>query len=362
VFFSATSLDNGTKVQKIIRSPLSSSFEHLDPSAKEFLVDAGVVLENLGPAPTISASLPNLNSFLSEGRFMSKFTDSLPLDNNNRFTYKFTSFVDPMSATPGRSTPVPSEDLKSMLTPKVPYTELKSESLIVKVEKLNDAVSSQIPSFAANRSQISKLASPRDFSKKLSTFGADPDQSKILESDIPAPSSLNRYSKYGRFIRSQHLTSSQSGDPSTSLVDLSRKDLPESQSKLPGLVYSKAINGSSSIKNDVKNLTSPTKVSLAADQTKISKLSPKQRPKSEHITYQVSKLAVPKKSIVAVQTLIEVPVNKQNKPLPENPMVNKPYPALPKRKSLLKPPTDVPTRLDFKPFIYSKETSWALWG
>ena len=44
------------------RQPYSSSLENLDPSAKEFLVDAGVILDNTNNALTSASSMPNLNA------------------------------------------------------------------------------------------------------------------------------------------------------------------------------------------------------------------------------------------------------------------------------------------------------------
>jgi hypothetical protein len=50
------------------QQPYSSSLENLDPSAKEFLVDAGVTLDKSSILSTVSSSMPNLskiNGFLA---------------------------------------------------------------------------------------------------------------------------------------------------------------------------------------------------------------------------------------------------------------------------------------------------------
>ena len=50
------------------QQPYSSSLENLDPSAKEFMVDAGVVLDKSSIINTVSSSMPNLsrmNGFVS---------------------------------------------------------------------------------------------------------------------------------------------------------------------------------------------------------------------------------------------------------------------------------------------------------
>lgn len=372
----------------------------MDPSAKEFLVDAGVVLENLGPAPIISASLPNLNnlnSFLSESNFASRMGDSMPL------AYKFSSYLDSASGVAtGRGTPIPSDEMKngmkissklfsiSQSNAKIP--EKSNESLPLNEDKQTNGFSSQIPSFAS-KSHISKLGQPqnlRDIKKPHpESTDSDLEQSKTggsskleygerkdPQGSIPAPSSLNRFGKYGRFIRSQNLSSNKSGEPSKSLSthDLSRKDTPEMKitseiakiqtrssqlnlsnielgqnsspniSKLPGLAYPKVNSMSFNAKPEV-NLSSPLRVNALTDQTKVSKLSPKPRPKSEHITYQVSKLAVPKKSSLPLHSSNEMQTSSVQppKPVSDNSPI-KPYPALPKRRSLLKPPTDIPAR------------------
>ena len=43
------------------QQPYSSSLENLDPSAKEFMVDAGVVLDKSSIINTVSSSMPNLS-------------------------------------------------------------------------------------------------------------------------------------------------------------------------------------------------------------------------------------------------------------------------------------------------------------
>ena len=51
------------------QQPYSSSLENLDPSAKEFLVDAGVILDKSRFISTVSSSMPNLskiNKFLGQ--------------------------------------------------------------------------------------------------------------------------------------------------------------------------------------------------------------------------------------------------------------------------------------------------------
>ena len=42
------------------KQPYSSSLENLDPSAKEFLVDAGVILDNSNSPLSSATSMPNL--------------------------------------------------------------------------------------------------------------------------------------------------------------------------------------------------------------------------------------------------------------------------------------------------------------
>ena len=53
--------DNANKVATV-KQPYSSSLENLDPSAKEFLVDAGVILDNSSQVLTSASSMPNLAS------------------------------------------------------------------------------------------------------------------------------------------------------------------------------------------------------------------------------------------------------------------------------------------------------------
>jgi hypothetical protein len=43
------------------QQPYSSSLENLDPSAKEFLVDAGVILDKSAIQTKVSSSMPNLS-------------------------------------------------------------------------------------------------------------------------------------------------------------------------------------------------------------------------------------------------------------------------------------------------------------
>ena len=52
--------DNANKVASSVKQPYSSSLENLDPSAKEFLVDAGVILDNSSQVLTSASSMPNL--------------------------------------------------------------------------------------------------------------------------------------------------------------------------------------------------------------------------------------------------------------------------------------------------------------
>ena len=65
------------------QQPYSSSLENLDPSAKEFLVDAGVVLDKSSMLSTVSSSLPNLSKFNS---FL-----TAPADSRYQFCNKYSA-------------------------------------------------------------------------------------------------------------------------------------------------------------------------------------------------------------------------------------------------------------------------------
>jgi hypothetical protein len=56
------------KQSKHHMQPYSSSLENLDPSAKEFLVDAGVLLDNTSHVLTTAASMPNLSKLAASGK------------------------------------------------------------------------------------------------------------------------------------------------------------------------------------------------------------------------------------------------------------------------------------------------------